>query len=72
MDVVVQFLEKCKPGVRIINVARGGLLDYGAVKAALESKHIGGLGLDVQWQEPIDPEDFFVNHAKCGAWLYTS
>jgi phosphoglycerate dehydrogenase-like enzyme len=27
-----EFLRRCKPGVRIINVARGGLLDYEAVR----------------------------------------
>lgn len=63
----LQFLRSCKRGVRIVNVARGGLLDYEAVKAALEAQHIGGLGLDVQWQEPVDPQDFFASHPKCGS-----
>lgn len=48
-----------------MNVARGGLLDYEAVKAALESEHISGLGMDVQWQEPIEPDDYFAKHARC-------
>lgn len=63
----LQFLRSCKQGVRIVNVARGGLLDYDAVKAALEAQQIGGLGLDVQWQEPVDPEDYFATHPKCGS-----
>ena len=46
----MQFLQHCKRGVRIVNVARGGLLDYDAVKAGLESGIIAGMGLDVQWQ----------------------
>ena len=50
-----------------MNVARGGLLDYCAVKAAIEADRIGGLGLDVQWQEPVDPEDFFASHPKCAS-----
>ena len=50
--------------MRIVNVARGGLLDYEAVKCALESEHIGGLGMDVQWQEPINPDDYFARHPK--------
>lgn len=43
----------------------GGLLDYDAVKAGLESGHIGGLGLDVQWQEPFDPQDWIALHPRC-------
>ena len=45
-------------GVIIINVARGGLLDYGATRSGASSPGaIGGMGLDVQWDEPMDPED---------------
>jgi lactate dehydrogenase-like 2-hydroxyacid dehydrogenase len=36
----------------------GGLIDYDAARRGLESGHIGGLGLDVQWQEPWDADDF--------------
>ena len=53
-------------------MARGGLLDYDAVKSALEAGQIGGLGLDVQWQEPVDPEDFFAMHPKCDSIRYAS
>ena len=56
------FLALCKPGVIIINVARGGLLDYGATRRGLESGSIGGMGLDVQWEEPMDPEDAVFKH----------
>ena len=38
-------LAKCKPGVRIINCARGGLIDEAALKDALESGHVGGAAL---------------------------
>ena len=51
------FLSYCKEGVRIVNVARGGLLEYEAVLRGLQSGKIGGLGLDVQFQEPFDPSD---------------
>jgi phosphoglycerate dehydrogenase-like enzyme len=50
VHVLLQFLSHCKRGVRIVNVARGGLLDYEAVKEGLQSGTIGGMGLDVQWQ----------------------
>jgi D-3-phosphoglycerate dehydrogenase len=45
-------LARMKKGVRIINCARGELLDEGAVAAALASKQIGGLGVDVFTEEP--------------------
>lgn len=91
-------LAACKPGVIIVNVARGalpasqftlcfsgflsahflgavptyqplvmvpgGLLDYSAVLAGLESCHIGGLGLDVHWTEPFDPQDWIAEHPR--------
>jgi len=44
-------------GAYIVNVARGGLLDYDAVLAALQSGHLGGLAIDVAWSEPFDPSD---------------
>lgn len=40
-----------------MNVARGGLVDYEAVINHLESGHLGGLGTDVAWTEPFNPDD---------------
>jgi D-3-phosphoglycerate dehydrogenase / 2-oxoglutarate reductase len=45
-------LAKCKKGVRIVNCARGGIIDEDALLAALKSGHVGGAGLDVLEQEP--------------------
>jgi D-3-phosphoglycerate dehydrogenase len=45
-------LARMKKGVRIINCARGELLDEAAVAAALTSKQIGGIALDVFTEEP--------------------
>ncbi|GJN24920.1 hypothetical protein PR202_gb12698 [Eleusine coracana subsp. coracana] len=46
-----------KQGSYLVNIARGRLLDYKAVFDHLESGHIVGLGIDVAWMEPFDPED---------------
>ncbi len=45
-------LAKCKKGVRIINCARGGIIDEHAALEALKSGQLGGLGLDVLEHEP--------------------
>lgn len=42
----------------------GGLLDYNAVNGMLDTDAIGALGLDVQWQEPWDPQHYITNHPK--------
>jgi phosphoglycerate dehydrogenase-like enzyme len=44
-------------GVHLINVARGEVIDREACLAALRDGTLGGLGLDVHWREPWDPED---------------
>ncbi|MBA2635209.1 MAG: phosphoglycerate dehydrogenase, partial [Sphingomonas sp.] len=45
-------LAKAKQGVRIVNCARGGLIDEAALKDGLESGHISGAALDVFENEP--------------------
>src|SRR5207249_3886646 len=45
-------LSRCKKGVRILNVARGGIIDETALHAALLSGHVAGAALDVFEREP--------------------
>jgi D-3-phosphoglycerate dehydrogenase len=52
-------LARTKPGVRIINCARGGLIDEEALKEALESGHVGGAALDVFAEEPAKSSPLF-------------
>src|ERR671913_916643 len=52
-------LAKTKPGVRIVNCARGGLIDEAALKEGLESGHIAGAALDVFIQEPAKENPLF-------------
>ena len=49
-------LTKVKPGVRIINCARGGLIDEAALVEALKDGRVAGAALDVYENEPPDPE----------------
>jgi D-3-phosphoglycerate dehydrogenase len=45
-------LKKLKPGVRLINCARGGIIDEKALAEALMSGHVKGAALDVFETEP--------------------
>ncbi len=52
-------LAKCKKGVRIINCARGGLVNEDALYDALISKHVAGAALDVFEVEPAATHKLF-------------
>ncbi len=52
-------LENAKPGIRIINCARGGLIDEVALKDCLESGQVAGAALDVFAEEPAKENPLF-------------
>ncbi len=52
-------LAKTKKGVRIVNCARGGLIDEAALKEGLDSGHIAGAALDVFVTEPAKESPLF-------------
>ncbi|MFK7762391.1 MAG: phosphoglycerate dehydrogenase [Roseobacter sp.] len=52
-------IAKMKPGVRIINCARGGLVDEAALAEALTSGHVAGAAFDVFAEEPAKENPLF-------------
>ena len=52
-------LAKTKKGVRIVNCARGGLIDEAALKELLDSGHVAGAALDVFAVEPAKESPLF-------------
>jgi D-3-phosphoglycerate dehydrogenase / 2-oxoglutarate reductase len=59
-------IARAKKGVRIINCARGGLIDEAALRAALDSGHVAGAAIDVFVNEPATENVLFGHpHVIC-------
>ncbi len=51
--ITAKELAMCKPGVRIVNAARGGIIDEQALVDAVESGQVAGAAIDVFTEEPV-------------------
>jgi len=54
-----QNIFKFKKGAYLINPSRGGIIEKQALIEALNKNYLGGVALDVFWQEPPEKEEFF-------------
>ncbi len=54
-------LARMKPGARLINAARGTVVDVDALVGALESKHLAGAAIDVFPMEPKANDEEFIS-----------
>jgi D-3-phosphoglycerate dehydrogenase len=56
--------EKMRPGVLVINAARGGIIDEAALLRALDAGRVGGAAMDVFAKEPPSADDPLVRHDR--------
>lgn len=58
-------LSKCKPGVRIVNVGRGPIIEEPALETALDSGQVFSVALDVFEVEPLPMNSPMRTHPRC-------
>ena len=56
--------SKMKKGVRLVNCARGGLVDEDALLSAIENGTVAGAALDVYSNEPLESSSDLLNNPK--------
>src|SRR5438105_3017520 len=69
--VNAESLKKMKKGVRLVNCARGELIDDAALAQALQSGHVASAALDVFSQEPLPKESPLNALAESGKLILT-
>lgn len=60
-----EVLAQCKPGVRVVNVGRGPVIDEPALEAALHSGQVFSAALDVFETEPLPMHSPLRSHPHC-------
>jgi len=55
-------LSSIKRGSFLVNVARGGLVNHDDLLEALRSGRLAGAGIDVFWEEPVNPDHPLFRH----------
>lgn len=55
---------RIKDGAFLINISRAAIIDRGALMDALESDRLGGVALDVHYEEPSPPDEPLKNYPK--------
>ncbi|MBT2372600.1 D-isomer specific 2-hydroxyacid dehydrogenase family protein [Pseudomonas fluorescens] len=67
-----QVLASAKPGLHLINIARGGLLDHEALLEALDNGSVGLASLDVTEPEPLPDGHALYGHPRVRLSPHTS
>jgi phosphoglycerate dehydrogenase-like enzyme len=57
-------LARVKPGVHVVNIARGALIDQDALRTALDDGRVAAASLDVCYPEPLPPGHWLYQHPK--------